>query len=247
VDKLFFAGIVDASMIVDYGCADGALLRAYHRMFPSATLIGYDQDPDMISYAQKDIKAEPSYPNLDLIRFTHDWEWVWGETHVWPGKRAVVLSSVLHEIYSYLMPEDIVAFGNSLWNGPFDYVVIRDMMVSETVDRPSNSEDVARVRQVLGQKMVSEWEALWGPITRNRSLLHLLLTYRYTDNWTREIQENYLPFNLEGFMSDIPKYYRPIYFEHYTLPFVRETVKSDLDITITDRTHVKIVFERRRV
>ena len=44
----------------------------------------------------------------------------------------------------------------------------------------------------------------------------------------------------------VDTFYAPIYFEHYTLPFIRDRVKRDFGIELTDPTHVKMILERTR-
>ena len=60
-----------------------------------------------------------------------------------------------------------------------------------------------------------------GGLTSNKNFLHYLLTYRYVENWDREVRENYFPHSIEEFLSKIPTKYEVVYFEHYTLPFLR--------------------------
>ena len=238
VDKMFFTSIIDPAVVVDYGCADGALLRAYHQMFPSTTLIGYDIDVAMI------VKAVEK--SSEKIIFDDNWSTCTAKVAGSGPTSALVLSSVLHEIHSYLSASQTRTFDTRVWSSAFDYVVVRDMMVSKHMDRPSDPVDVARVRQGLGYHITGEWESAWGPITSQLSLLHLLLTYRYKigGNWDRELNENYLGLTVEAFLSRVPTNYRPIHFEHYTLPFLRNSVEQDFGIKITDRTHIKAIFER---
>ena len=81
------------------------------------------------------------------------------------------------------------------------------------------------------------------------NLIHFLLKYRYTDNWEREVRENYLPVSVEEIMGKITEHkaaYRLIYFDHYILPYIARTVKKDFDITLKDYTHVKFIYELRQ-
>ncbi len=238
VDKLFFAGVIHPNMLVDYGCADGALLRAYNRMFPSTELIGYDHDIAMT------VQARDESP--EKIKYWTNWADVSIQAEKYGGDVALNLSSVLHEIYSYQSEEDIEYFYEEVFASPFKFVVVRDMMVSESIIRAADPLDVAKVYQFLGSWKVKQWESKWGPITQQKSLVHLLLTYTYVDNWKREMAEDYLPIPVEHFMETVPRNYRPIHFEHYTLPYLRRRVMSDMGISLSDRTHVKIIFERVR-
>lgn len=53
IDKIFFMDKIDDTIkiIVDYGCADGALIRFLAPLFPEMTFIGYDKNEEMISRA----------------------------------------------------------------------------------------------------------------------------------------------------------------------------------------------------
>ena len=48
-DKAFFMDkIGDTKCIVDFGCADGAMIRMLAPLFPSITFIGYDSNKELI-------------------------------------------------------------------------------------------------------------------------------------------------------------------------------------------------------
>lgn len=42
LDKAYFLSFVDSDTFIDFGCADGSLLKHIHEMFPDKKLIGYD-------------------------------------------------------------------------------------------------------------------------------------------------------------------------------------------------------------
>ena len=51
-DKAFFMDKVPgAEIIIDYGCADGSLVRFLSALFPSVRFIGFDIDPLMVEAA----------------------------------------------------------------------------------------------------------------------------------------------------------------------------------------------------
>jgi hypothetical protein len=74
-------------------------------------------------------------------------------------------------------------------------------------------------------------------------LIHYLLKYRYTENWDREVRENYLPLTKETLISKIPSHYEIVYQEHYTLPYIKHQVQKDCDIVLNDCTHFKILLK----
>lgn len=248
VDKIAFIDKVDADVFVDFGCADGTLLGFIKKLFPHYILIGYDNDHSMIELAKNN-------PENEGIVFTQEWDEVARLVTSEKEKgmnSCVILSSVLHELYSYLSENEMKTVWERIWGGDdkdtaFDYVAIRDMMVSRTTSRASDPMQVARIRQIYDRDMLNQWEATWGSINENWSLIHFILTYRYTHSWDRESKENYLPVNYEDFMASIPAQYFPIFMEHYTLPFLRRCVRNDFGFDLSDRTHLKLVLERRHM
>lgn len=232
MDKLFFVDKIDADLIVDYGCATGDLLSHVASWFPNATLIGYDIDQEMLALTK----------TINNCTFTD----VWPKSFPTFGKKALVLSSILHELYHYKDHTQIESFWEQILGSEFDYLVIRDMMPSRSVNRPSHINDVARVYQTfLNSKELQDFENIWGTIEDNRNLLHFLLKYRYhTPNWEREVRENYIPIYREDLLSMIPKCYRIIYHEHYVLPYIQRTIREDVGVELKDPTHLKIILER---
>jgi hypothetical protein len=240
IDKIYFMDKVEADLFVDYGCADGVMVKALARMFPENRFVGYDILPRMVNLAQEN--------NPQEILFTTDWGAIQQQiqtTQSNGGKTAIVLSSIIHEVYSYCSAGEIKEFWKRVFESGFDYVVIREMMVSRTTSRQSDPISVARIRQCYDGAKLHQWESLWGSINENWSLVHFLLTYRYEEGWEREFRENYLPLNLEDFMPMIPRRYFPTFMEHYTLPYVRKTVEQDFGIQLQDRTHFKCILELR--
>lgn len=242
IDKLFFLDKVEATLYVDFGCADGMLLAALRMLSPGTKCIGYDESPAMVDGARKE------HPG---IGFTGDWAEVRSAVlaeNATGGRTCLILSSVIHEVYSYLKGDEVAAFWRRVWGGDgepgFDCVAIRDMMVSRATSRPADPLAVARVRQIHDPDRVAQWERQWGSLTENWSLVHFLLTYRYSDNWSRELRENYLPQPVEDFIRLVPRAYVPVYVEHFVPPFLRRQVRLDFGIELADPTHLKVIYER---
>jgi hypothetical protein len=238
-DKLFFADKIDAQTIMDYGCADGALARAHHALFPTINYIGYDSDNEMVKEAR--YKTAVGHP----IRFHNDKVKARSDVARSDGPWALVLSSVLHEVYSYKSAEEISLFHDFCYGNWFDYVVVRDMMMmSPKMYGESDPEQVARVKQVLPAKQLMQWEQQWGFIDDNISLTHLLMTYRYKENWERELKEDYFALGIDPYLQSVPANYEPIHFKHYALPFNRYKIQQDFGFDFNVPTHVQIIFKR---
>jgi trans-aconitate methyltransferase len=54
-DKLWWVDKVDSKIIVDYGCADGTLLKHIRELHPDYTLVGVDVLPEMLERAYKNV------------------------------------------------------------------------------------------------------------------------------------------------------------------------------------------------
>lgn len=57
LDKAYFLSFVDSDTFIDFGCADGSLLKHIHEMFPDKKLIGYDISPEMLQIAEKNLEG----------------------------------------------------------------------------------------------------------------------------------------------------------------------------------------------
>lgn len=231
IDKIYFIDKIQTKFFVDYGCADGTMLKFLADMFPESTFIGYDINPEMIKL------AEENNPHKNLT-FTTDINKV-----IILNDVTLILSSVLHEIYHAHKQEELWYRDIKTINPK--YIVIRDMAVSRTTRRPSDSISVAKVWMNHNTDQLKQWEEQWGSLSENWSLVHFLLKYRFQDNWDTELLENYLSYNVEKLLSDIPNNYEPIFIEHYTLPFVRNEVKKTFGIDLQDKTHIKLILMRK--
>jgi len=69
------------------------------------------------------------------------------------------------------------------------------------------------------------------------------MKYRFTDNWDREVNENYLPVSLETVKSKIPNNYKIILEENFLLPFLKTQVKKDFNVDLTHSTHTKMIIK----
>ncbi len=231
LDKIWWIDKIDDSIsaVVDYGCADGALLSMVHEINPNMTLLGYDFNNDMIELAKH---------NLQSGYFSDDYNQMIALSAV----KSTVLNagSVFHEIENYAV--DVDEEYRRIFNIGYKYIAIRDMFVSEKSYGISDQLTVARVRQQFPYEKIQEFETYIGSLDNNENLLQFFLTYRYKENWDREVRENYFPHTIEEFLGKIPEQYEVVYFEHYTLPFIREQVWKDFGVQLTDSTHGKILL-----
>ena len=242
LDKIFFMDKIDANVIVDYGCADGTLIHFLYNLFPEFTYIGYDIDTTMLTHATAKFKKETLQEKH--VCFTNDWDVV--EECIQGRSAALLLSSIIHEVYAYGTRKDVEEFWQRVYKSNFQYIVVRDMIPSHSVDKQSDLNDVRAIMRKANSGMLRDFQKIWGTIEQNKNLVHFLLKYRYTENWEREVHENYFPMTREAFISAIPPDTYDIEFhEHFILPFLKNVVRADFGILLKDNTHLKIILKKR--
>lgn len=243
LDKIFFLDKVDADIYVDFGCATGKMFEYISFFQPDAMFIGYDTSSEMVEQAQKKFKNKINF------LFSSDWNDIYGNIMSVKkngGKTCLILSSVIHEVYEYGTAHDVDIFWKRVFESNFDFIVIRDMIPSKTINRPSDINDVIKIEKLSQAHKLSNFQSYWGSIENFKNLFHYLLKYRYNENWEREVQENYIPLYVEDIKKIIPLNYRVIYKEHYTLPFIQREVRKSFLIELTDNTHLKLIMELRK-
>lgn len=238
-NKMWFLGKISPDCIVDFGCADGSLLKKVHEKYPDIDLMGYDIDSGM----EKRFKE-----NNPDIPFTTDWNEAVKFSRNYSNS-CVLLSSVIHEVYSYspTAGHGIAKFWKQLFGANFKYVVIRDT-IPDRIDiiKPSDFEDdVKKVKAKVDPKYLNDFENKHGPIDSNyRLFVRFILTYRYRDNWDRESLENYLPLSYSTLLRKIPSNYKIIDGANYKFEPIAASFKSDYDIDLKVNTHLNLILSR---
>jgi SAM-dependent methyltransferase len=240
LDKAFFLDKIESSAIVDYGCGNGDLLNfIIPYVDKDVHLYGYDNDRTMIQEAQA---------KTSRITFASDLTEIMELVDKLNIRPTLVLSSVIHEVYSYFTPPQIDEFWKTVFSGKFDYIVIRDMIPSRTMARPSDINDVAKVyKRFLNEQALTDFESIWGSVEDNKNLVHFLLKYRYLKpNWAREVKENYMPLYREDLLALLDTcHYEIVYHEHYVLPYIKDVVRKDFSIELKDNTHLKLILRKK--
>ena len=234
LDKMFFIDKVfePFQYILDFGCANGELIKAMQPMFPDYGYAGYDISPEMIHAARE---------NVPGVRFYDSWERI----DIPFAESLINISSTVHEVYSYCSEKDIAIFWERVFGSGFQYVTIRDMIFSQAEDIPVRRNQLEAVRNSRYAEWLESFEQVWGRIERQRQLVHFLLKYKYTQNWEREVHENYFPVYTEELMKRIPDSYRVVYRDEFTLPYIAWQIRKDFGFTLTDHTHIKLILERK--
>ena len=264
-DKMFFVNMLPKSnsyIFVDFGCADGVMINALNEQYRDSYFFGYDISDSMIELAKA--KAMDSEHNVETF-FTTNWvdiikkiSDINDKNHVY--KTVLVLSSVIHEVYSYANGEDDI---NKFWRMitdsiDFDYICIRDMMYSKDMDRYCTTLNDAWI-----YKHIHEFQ-YWTPCkarqiakqyadyfngnksTNVKDLIQFLLKYKWVINWERELKENYFPISVEEFLEKMTANFNIKYLERFRVPYLDECFRKDFDIELEDNTHIKAIFEHKR-
>jgi ribosomal protein L11 methylase PrmA len=240
-DKLFFTDSINFDVIVDFGCADGSFLESLLRIKPDTKVIAYDLDPTMLSIARGKLGKNAVV--------TDNWDEVVNNLLKYKSP-LLNLSSVIHEVYSYSHGSVIKKFWNEqVFGGDFKYITIRDMIPSIELGKQEISmfkDDVRNVRMKSDKYYLNSFEEKWGTISDNyKTFMHYLLKYRFTDNWEREVNENYLPVSLETLKSKIPSSYKIVMENDFLLPFLKQQVKKDFNVDLTHSTHTKMIIKNQ--
>lgn len=239
-EKLFFlnqipTGAVDT--IVDFGCADGCLFQAMRQLGIDWQQIGIDNE---VAFKELFLLRNPNatwirsqYPALDNVAD--------------PKHCILNLSSVIHEVYSYMDPKQVELFWKSVFESGFQYIVVRDMITVDGKNTAANIFDLVKLNNnetYRAQK--DDYERVYGKITTSYHLYHFLLKYRYVENWNRELHENYLPLTLDGLMDIISNGNYEIVFKNlYTNQFINNQVENDFGIQMQNPTHVQLMLKRK--
>ena len=237
-DKLFFTDkVFGVTEVVDFGCADGALLGELQKEDFCAIYIGYDNNDEMINIARK---------NHSNCIFTNTFSGIHESDN---SRRLLNLSSVIHEVYSYSTSQEIENFWENVFNSGFKYIAIRDFCVSKSINRAADINDYAKLLKSSSNYgdswKIKDFENTWGTLKENKNLVHYLLKYRYEQNWNREVRENYFPITYESLLSIIPtSNYRISYHNEYILPYTYNQIKDDFNIEIKDNTHIQLLLEK---
>ena len=235
-DKLFFLNYLDPSIttILDYGCADGSLGKAINELRPDLKYVGFDENKEMISLARVNYSKGFYYnyfiDTLSVIK---------------PNKTILILSSVLHEIYSYKTNNDIQYIWNEIFAPSFKQISIRDMGLrnNDSINLPV---PIAAANAVTTYIMEHYHKAV--EINNFADYYQLYLKYWYSDNWERESKENYFALSVEDLLNKLKEEgnYQSAYSYGYTLPYLKNKVVTDFGFNpFTKNTHYKIVLNRK--
>lgn len=260
LDKLFFVDKIhfdsdQTPIFIDYGCANGALFKELYKFFPNAFFAGYDISKKQIQAMNDNLSKIKGLNFIGDTNFNSLIEKV--RTYPDNSVKILIFNSVIHEIYSYGGLREVKVLKKFLdrFFYLFDYIVIRDMVPDERLKTDYSCDtDIYKVMRWINthqtydgkpwKELYEEFVKIWGPLEFKKNLVHFLLKYKYDDNWTREVRENYFPVFEDELMKLFDMEYREVaYRNHYTLSYTRDIIKKDFDIDLKDKTHLKLIIQ----
>ena len=240
-DKAFFMDkIIGAKCIVDFGCADGALICMLADMFSEMRFYGYDHLPEMINRAK--VNARPNtffYNSWELSNMCEDIQLAYESNDI-----CLNFSSVLHEVFSSSPSgKDSIKYIIDQLNPK--YITIRDMYYDGKSPylRWNRINEIIEVMDI-DPSYIDDFERYHGSIATEKGMLHFLMKYQWRNNgWEQELDEDYFSWNLM-MLLDIIGSYETLFEVHYLLPYYAEKWK-DINFSPTYRhTHAQFILRR---
>ena len=254
-DKAWFLKYIpkDVDTIVDFGGGTGDFASYCQKRMPNMKYAIIDNNVSFLSQAKKNGFVVAS--SLDELR----------NIGIDLNKALLVLSSVIHEIYSYADPfyDDVGTFWSNVKRCNFKCIAIRDMSYDEKAMRNAPIDAILWVyKNILESSSIEykgipfkditdSFEDVWGAIcdikqhkVDTKRLFHFLIKYRYQENWTREVQENYLPVSQEKLSKWLTSF-MPYHFTHKEsskLEFYHSCWAKDLKLKRPDNNNYSQQF-----
>ena len=256
-DKAFFMDkIIGAKCVIDFGCADGAMICMLAELFPTMEFWGYDINDNLIDMAWERINN--SNPRLENVRFfrTHRTSEFTDDSfedmmrmakHMFHNNELCInFSCVLHEVFSS-SPEGKDTIKKLVNELKPKYLTIRDMYFNGTdysYTYKSMNDIVAKLH--IDEKYIEDFEKESNTsIMTQKGFLHFLMKYQWKDNdWAHELEENYFSWQLYDFLQLTGPYYQVLFEAHYLLPYYAEKWKDIGILPTIDHTHAQFILRR---
>ena len=239
-EKLFFLNELDLTnkVIIDFGCADGTMIKHLMEVYPLNCYIGVECNPAFkpalreLAFQHHGFSAVGSLDQLKMIL----------EFSLYKGKELVfICSSVLHEL-TWSKQREVINFAMHYCN----YLIVRDMYYDQFPDSQLTLFGELRALEqfiMLSPRpdLLQDYfiEADKNSKSLDEKIKEYLLKYTYVDNWETEVQEDYFHVDWNYIFSHEHIIYQRI----YTNQFIKQRVYEDFNITITWPTHCQVIIQ----
>jgi len=248
-DKAFFMDkIIGAKCIIDFGCADGAMIRMLAPMFPNMLFFGYDINEDLL------IRAESLSTTFSNVKYWRDGQidlmidnlFERGYTS---DEICLNFSSVLHEVFSST-PEGKEVIKKIINKLHPKYITIRDMYFHvENIDldyeKFSELQKISIISAYCKRApgCYNKYVEKFGYIKNTKDLVHFMMKYQWRDNdYEQELKENYFAWTIKDF-QDLVGNYKVIFETHYLLPYYLDQWET-YGIGPKVHTHAQFILRR---
>ena len=246
-DKAFFMDkIPGAKCVIDFGCADGAMIHFLAPLFPDIIFIGYDISEELIDRART---ATPHYANTVFFD-NHDEH---GSYHMQQFIKekgftseeiCLNFSCVLHEVFSST-PAGKYTIRYLVNAIEPKYITVRDMYF-EGKNPVLSYYQVKEIVNTFGinDEAITDFEEEFCSISTLKGMHHFLMKYQwYNNGWDKEMAENYFSWDRKDFMDMIGAY-STVFETHYMLPYYREKWYEHEMYPLEANTHAQFIFRR---
>ena len=247
-DKAFFMDkIPGAKCVIDFGCADGAMIRYLAPLFPTTTFIGYDINEELISRASW---TAPFHANVHFFMHIEDMiEFVLNIKNFKSHEICINFSSVLHEVYSTTGGlYDIVQLQQTLRP---KYITIRDMYYDEPPLKFSALGKEMKIIEKIEENhklayYAKEFVNKFGFLKTWDNVVHLLMKLQWVDNgWEDELKEDYFSWTIDKFLTAFDDKYEITFENRYQLPYLCEKWEEEYGWHNPEiHTHAQFILRR---
>lgn len=244
-DKAFFMDkIGDTKCIVDFGCADGAMIYMLAPMFPDITFIGYDSNDELINKALEQNDGPINMLSNVGFYFKNEFHTMIDYIHSSYNKDEITInfSSVLHEVFSNTERDSVEKVKTLIKELQPKYITIRDMYYHteyiDSLDEPTRTSFLTSIpySAIAYHLFINHF----GPINNWKSMLHFLMKSQWSNNgYEQELKENYFSWNINDF-EKLATNYNLIFETHYMLPYYIEK----WGLTPNLHTHAQFILRR---
>ena len=240
-DKAFFMDkIPGVKCVIDFGCADGAMIRYLSPLFPDIMFIGYDISKELLDRARK---TPPFNANIIYFEDARIGALIHYALDLFkPEEICINFSSVLHEVFSSTGGITVINYLITKLQPKF--ITIRDMYCDDPISFTS-IEQMMEIWDKLPDHYPQEFIKKFGLVFNWRDLTHLLMKLQWIDNgWEDEMKENYFSWTLDKLYSIIGGY-STCFEARYQLPYLSELWKEKYDWYNPDiHTHAQFILRR---
>lgn len=213
-------------VVIDFGCADGQVLRALAPLFPYITFIGYDINKSVI---KNNIKLN----SIDNIKYAYNMKDI-----EYPSELTMIMfSSVLHEVFTFSNHFEISKI--LMYLKDVKAIAVRDMFFHKKENAPETYRDDSDTFKIFKNYHKMNIDENIGA----EKIVEYLLKRRYLTNFDEEIKEKYFSvpwkelkytFESQGF--------RQIYVNEYMNEFLLSKI-PELN-QYTHFTHCKTIYKK---